>query len=130
MDTHNVLFADREFKGGYGPSFGISSSAFVVTEDGNHAIDTREDDNKTLFYQNLAYWNNEVDFNSVNNYDNGYFESIVTMGKDAVPFIIQELEKHPSELVHALEKIFPGVIEYQGYVPLKDACDAWLSILK
>lgn len=130
MEMHNVLFEDREFKGVSGPSFGISSSASVLTEDGNHVIDTKDDDNRTLFYQNLAYWNNEIDFNSVDNFDNGYFESIVTMGKDAVPYIISELEQHPSELVHALERIFPGVVEYQGYVPLRDACEAWLSILR
>lgn len=130
MNEQNILFADRELKGTSGPSFGISSSASIVTEDGSRMLDTRGDDNKTLFYQNLNYWNNEIVFSSVNNYDNGYFESIVSMGKDAVPYIIEELEKRPSELVHALEKIFPGVIEYQGYVPLKDACEAWLSILK
>ena len=52
------------------------------------------------------------------------------MGTEAVPYIIEEMKKGPTPLVHALDLIFPGVVEYDGYVSLKDACDTWLSILQ
>ena len=52
------------------------------------------------------------------------------MGVNAVPYIVEELEKGPSPLVYALDMIFPGVMKYEGFVSLKEACDKWLSILR
>lgn len=120
----------RELKA-EGASFAFGASVTVEDAHGREkAVDTRQTDNKATFVQNLHYWNKETAFHSTNNFDNSYFETIVKMGKDAVPFIIEELEKKPSQLVYALDCIFPGVVKYHGYVSLKDACDKWLSILK
>ena len=89
-----------------------------------------ETDRNAIFVQNLKYWNQETAFLSTNNVDNSYFQSIVNMGVDAVPFILDELKKGPTPLVHALDKIFPGVMKYEGYVSLNDACQRWIEILK
>ncbi len=125
-----VSLAEREHKGS--PAiFLFSSSLSAVTKDGSlEKIDSNEIDNAATFSQNLKYWNQETDFLSTNNFDNSYFQEIVNMGVEAVPFIVEELKKGPTPLVHALDKIFPDVVKYEGYVSLKDACKTWLSILQ
>lgn len=126
----STSLAERELKGS--PSvFLFSSSVSALTRDGNtEKIGTHEIDKAATFFQNLKYWNQETGFLSTNNLDNAYFQEIVNMGEDAVPFIVAELKKGPSLLVHALDMIFPGVVEYEGFVSLKDACNKWLSILQ
>lgn len=123
-------FENRELKADGQPSFDYSA---VVTLDNNNEteqIDTLDAERRLVFNQNLSYWNKETNMLSLNNYDNGYFKTIVEMGKDAVPMIYDELKQGPTPLVHALDLIFPGVVEYNGFVSLKDACDIWISILK
>lgn len=67
---------------------------------------------------------------SVSNMDNVYFREIVKMGRRAVPYIYQELQKGPTDLVYALDEIFGHPIKYAGFVPLKQTCDLWISILQ
>lgn len=131
ISENNALsFAEREMKGSPA-SFIFSSSVTGVSKDGETCIiDTADIDNLAIFSQNYKYWNQETGFLSTNNFDNSYFQEIVNMGTEAVPYILAELEKGPSPLVHALDLIFPGVIEYKGFVSLKEACDKWLSILQ
>ncbi len=125
-----VSLADRELKGSLAV-FSFSSSVSAVTKDGkSKKIDSDGIDKSAVFFQNFKYWNQETGLLSTNNLDNSYFKEIVNMGVEAVPFIIKELEKGPTPLVHALDMIFPDVVKYEGYVSLKDACDKWLSILK
>ena len=121
---------EREHKGS--PAvFGFSSSLSATTADGvAKRIDSTEFDKSATFFQNYKYWNQTTCFVSTNNTNNSYFNEIVNMGADAVPFIIEELKKGPTPLVYALDKIFPDVIHYEGFVSLKDACDKWLSILQ
>lgn len=125
-----MSLAERELKGS--PEvFQFTSSASGLTKDGDsHPIDTKDIDNAAIFIQNFRYWNQETEFLSTNNLDNSYFKEIVNMGIDAVPFIVDELKKGPTQLVHALDLIFPNVVKYEGFVSLKDACDKWLSILQ
>lgn len=120
---------EQELKDGYGPSFDYSLQATVEKDNDVKRVDTARFDNKISFEKNLAYWNNEVAYKSVNNYDNSYFSRIVEMKEDAVPFIIEELKKGPTPLVHALDLIFPGTVVYNGFVSLESACKTWLSIL-
>lgn len=125
-----MSFAERELKGSR-EVFQFTSSVSGVTKDGDtHSINTKEIDNAANFIQNLKYWNQETEFLSTNNLDNSYFKEIVNMGIDAVPYIVEELKKGPTQLVHALDLIFPDVVKYEGFVSLKDACDKWLSILQ
>ena len=107
-------------------SFGVSVSSDVKC----NQIDMQKSENLNNFKLNNRMWNDEKQFDSFNNYDSGYFDEIVKMGKDAVPYILAELEKGPSPIVHALDLIFPGKVKYNGFVPLKVACDTWISILK
>ena len=128
--VNSLSLAERELKGA--PSvFLFSSSVSAINEDGDSTkINLDEIDKSATFLQNFKYWNQETGFLSTNNLDNAYFKQIVDMGVDAVPFILKELRKGPTPLVHALDMIFPDVVKYEGFVSLKDACDKWLSILQ
>lgn len=128
----NVLlpFAERELKDGK-PSFAFSSSISLVDDNGKtQEINMEGTDKHANFVQNYKYWNQETAFLSTNNIDNSYFQSIVNMGVDAVPYILEELKKGPNPLVHALDRIFPGVMKYEGFVSLKDACERWIAVLE
>ena len=121
---------DRELKSHGEPTFSFSLQAQVIGANGITPIDTKQLDNEVLFCQNYKYWNEQVSCLSVNNFENSYFERIVEMGKDAVPFILSEMKKEPTPLVYALDRIFPDTIEYQGFVSLEEACSTWISILE
>ena len=129
-DAIACLFGNRELKPDGQPSFDYTSVVTIDNNDDTERISTSESERRLVFNQNLAYWNKETNILSINNFDNGYFKSIVEMGRDAVPLIYEELGKGPTPLVHALDLIYPGVVEYNGFVSLKDACDTWISILK
>lgn len=90
----------------------------------------KEPPSRETFLNYLNEWKKETEFSSLNNLDNHNFKSIVNMGRDAVPYILLEIEKKPSQLVHALDLIFPGVVKYNGFVSLEKTCEAWISILK
>lgn len=125
------VFPDRELKSGSEPSFNFQSETVIQDVDGKpQRVDTSMMDKRVSFEQNLKYWNAHSEMLSVNNYENSYFDKIVAMGADAVPFIIEELDKGPTALVHALDLIFPDTVEYNGCVSLNDACKTWLSILR
>ena len=83
----------------------------------------------SMFQANLSNWNHETAFMSVGNFDNKYFDEIVKMREDAVPYIYEELKKGPTLLVHALDRIYPGTVKCDGYVPLATICNIWLNIL-
>ncbi len=129
-EKSSMSLTEREHKGS--PAvFLFSSSVSAITKDGlSQKIDSKEIDKAATFIQNLKYWNQETCFISANNVDNSYFMEIVNMGSDAVPFIVEELKKGPTPVVYALDKIFPNVVRYEGFVSLKEACDKWLSILQ
>lgn len=131
METKNTIFSERELKAKGEPAFAFSSSISLVDNDGNaQKIDMHKTEQNAIFAQNFKYWNQETAFLSTNNVDNPYFQGIVNMGVDAVPFILDELKKGPTTLVYALDKIFPGVMKYEGFVSLNDACKKWIEILK
>lgn len=137
METKNTIssfklpLSERELKAKGEPAFAFSSSISLVDNDGNaQKIDMHKTEQNAIFAQNFKYWNQETAFLSTNNVDNPYFQSIVNMGVDAVPFILDELKKGPTTLVYALDKIFPGVMKYEGFVSLNDACKRWIEILK
>lgn len=84
----------------------------------------------STFKSNLESWNAVNSLHASSNLDNVYFKQIVKMGKDAVPYIYEELKKGPTDLVYVLDEIFGRPIKYNGFVSLKKSCDIWLSILK
>lgn len=130
MYSSELSISERELKAGGEPVFAFSSSISFVDNNGKtQNIDMHETDKSAIFVQNFKYWNQETAFLSTNNVDNSYFQGIVNMGVDAVPFILEELKKGSTPLVRALDRIFPGVMKYEGFVSLKDACEKWKAIL-
>lgn len=128
METTTAHLHERELKGADYPSFEFSLDVYAAN--GTETIDTKETEIRTNFFHNLKYWNNQTQFLSTNNLDNSYFRNIVEMGYDAVPLILDVIKDHPSNLVFALDKILPGVMEYdEGYISVEDLCNAWISIL-
>ena len=81
------------------------------------------------FASNFNGWVNETSYLTNDIYSNKHFDDIVSMKEDAVPFIIEELKKGPTPLVHALDCIYPGRVKYDGYVPLNIVCNIWLNLL-
>ena len=105
----------------------------VSTEFGDNDVrilDTTKSQLESEFLSNLCAWNCSTGLRSVNNYSSGYFDAIVKMKEAAVPFIYRELQKGPTPLVHALDYIYEGEVEYEGYLPLDFVCTIWLEILK
>lgn len=83
---------------------------------------------------NMYYdkWNQETMFLSSSSaiLGNRYFKHIVSMGMAAFPFIVEKLRQEPSFLVYALDRLFPGTVDYTGCNNPTDACNRWLEVLK
>lgn len=111
---------------------GAQVSASCVSSDDDHvtACPVEEGAARYEFINNVKNWRDETGILSTNNLTNTYFNNIVDMGQDAVPFILEELKKGPTQLVHALDLIYPGKVSYRGAVSLKKACDAWMKVLQ
>ena len=109
----------------------VSILAFSETRDYGKTkmLDTTEATKDLIFYSNFESWNTQTNMLSDNNLDNDYFEAIVAMGVDAVPFIKEELKKGPTMLVYALDRIIPNTIVPQGYIPLPILCNTWMEYL-
>lgn len=58
--------------------------------------------------------------------DNEAFKGIVSMGADAVPFIIDTIDKEPSQLVWALNYIYGVKISNNPNITVKEACKLWV----
>lgn len=104
-------------------AFGLS---IIATNEGEYI---QTDSDRCTFETNLDYWNNEIRFSSSNNFDNSYFDEITNMGTKAVPFILEELKRGPTQLVYALQCIFPGKVKCKGNVSLERICEVWLKLL-
>ena len=83
------------------------------------------------FYRHYQKWDDETFFKSSLNeiFSHPDYKAIVKMGKRAVPFIVEVLERQPDYIVQALADI-------KGYKPkvetslVSDLCKKWLKILK
>ena len=58
--------------------------------------------------------------------DNDEFKGIVAMGHDVVPFIIDVIDKEPSQLVWALNFIYGVKISNNPNTTIKGACKLWV----
>ena len=92
-------------------------------------LESEKTEKKIEFHVNLNIWLGNNSLLANNNYDDSNFKEIVDMKEDAVPLILEELRKGPTPLVHALDLIYPGVVEYDGYIPLEAICCLWEDIL-
>lgn len=94
-------------------------------------IDTmKESDDRLLFDRYLEQWQNDIRFlSSVKAItEHPSFIRIVNMGGNAVPFIIEEIEHKPSNLVWALNAIFHKKIG--NGETITEACKLWIAELK
>jgi hypothetical protein len=90
----------------------------------------QESDDRMLFDRFLKEWQHDTRFVSsvkaVTSHPS--FMQIVNMGGNAVPFILKEIERQPSNLVWALNAIFHKKIGNGGTVT--EACRLWIAELK
>ena len=87
-------------------------------------------DDRTRFYKYLDEWKEDTRFlSSVSAITNHpCFQSIVEMGGNAVPFIVEEIERKPSNLVWALNRIFHKNIG--NGKSITESCRLWTKELK
>jgi hypothetical protein len=57
------------------------------------------------------------------------FKEIIAMGKDIVPFIVDEISKKPSPLVWSLNIIFNKTISNNPNTTIEQACKLWVKAL-
>lgn len=89
-----------------------------------------EPDDKELFYRYLEEWQHDTRFLSSVSAITSHpaFIRIVNMGGNAVPFIAEEIERKPSNLVWALNAIFHKKIG--SGKTITEACKLWIAELK
>jgi len=90
----------------------------------------QDTDDRTHFYSYLKEWKSDTRFLSSVAAITRHpcFQSIVEMGGNAVPFIVEEIEREPSNLVWALNAIFHKKIG-KGET-ITEACRQWIAELK
>ena len=86
---------------------------------------------RDIYRTELNAWMDESGVVSATiDFENPHFKAIVEMGEKAVPWIRDTIETNPHPVVHALDLIYPNLVEYSGFVSLEDTCDAWKMLLK
>lgn len=111
----------------------------TVTDSKTLAFVHAADDNNSLFYtdklrfvSHYEKWMRDTAFLSsvkaiVEHKD---FQSIVSMQKSAVPYILESIEQHPSNLVWALNFIYKKKISDKPDLTIPEACKLWIRELK
>jgi len=79
-----------------------------------------------------AAWVKETAFSSSVSdiIENSNFRRIVNMGEDAIPLIIEEIDKKPSTLVWALNIITGYTIDPGRRLSLSEACKVWVKLYR
>ncbi len=87
--------------------------------------------NKLRFQFLLNSWQQQTKFSSSPDsiIQNENFQSIIAMGKVAVPFIVEEISVNPSTLVWALNFIFEKKISNNPRTTIPQACKLWVNQL-
>lgn len=87
--------------------------------------------NKVRFQFLLNSWQQQTRFSSSPDLivQNENFQSIVAMGKAAIPFIVEEISANPSTLVWALNFIFEKKISDNPRTTIPQACKLWVNQL-
>ena len=93
-------------------------------------MESLKENDRVLFRQYLEQWQQGTQFlssvSAIINHPS--FLHIVNMGGNAVPYILEEIERQPSNLVWALNAIFHKKIGEGGTVT--EACRLWIAELK
>ena len=84
-----------------------------------------------LFNRLVSQWKEETMFLSSAEaiIGNPNFQAIVNMGKNAVPYIVDEIRNEPSTLVWALNIIFDRKITDRPGTTVEEACRLWVRTL-
>lgn len=87
---------------------------------------------KRKFNEHLNNWNNDTIFlSSVQDIvEHNDFKAIVAMGMKAVPFILDNIDREPSNLVWALNLIYGRKITNNPNASISDACKLWIKALR
>ncbi len=87
---------------------------------------------KINFRNHLAEWQSKTMLlSSIQRIiDQPAFKAIVAMGRSAVPFILEEIEARPSNLVWALNLIFKKKITSKPNTTIEEACKLWVKALR
>jgi hypothetical protein len=98
-------------------------------------VDDREDSlvlNKRIFHDHLEVWQMDTMFlSSISDIiEHRDFKAIVAMGKKAVPFIVEEIQREPSQLVWALNLIYNKKITDKPNTTITEACKLWVKMLR
>lgn len=101
---------------------------YISSVDDHDSAETSQLLKFKLFLEN---WENETMFLSSPRdiVENDNFKSMVSMGKSAVPFILNEISAKPSNLVWALNFIFGTKITNNPRATVEDACKLWVKKL-
>lgn len=91
---------------------------------------TEYNNGRGKFQDELYHWECDTAFSGDQDFENAHFKAIVDIGDKCIPWIHEIIDNHPDPLVHALDVMFPGVMKYEGCVPLNEVCEAWSSLLK
>lgn len=86
---------------------------------------------ETKFKKALLAWKEETYFYSSPSMitDNKNFQTIISMGNRAVPFILEELKKEPSPIVWALNFIYGKRISNNPHTSIIEASRMWIKLL-
>lgn len=87
---------------------------------------------KINFKNHLAAWESKTMFlSSISSIvEQPDFMAILAMGKRAVPFILDEIESKPSNLVWALNMIYKRKITDRPNTTITEACKLWVKALR
>lgn len=113
----------------------VSEMVNVNTSKYIQELDDREDSlvlNKRIFYDHLEVWKTDTMFLSsiADIIEHRSFLAIVAMGRKAVPFIVEEIQREPSRLVWALNMIYDKKITNKPNTTITEACKLWVRMLR
>ena len=124
------LYADVDLYSSINTVINNHETAQYIKEVNNPADIIFNDRRRFLNHYNA--WENDTKFlssiKSIIEHDD--FKAIVAMGSRAVPFILDEIDMRPSNLVWALNLIFQRKITDKQDLTVTDACKLWVKALR
>ena len=124
------LYADVDLFSNVNSVINNHETAQYIKEINNPADIFLNDKHRFLNYYN-EWCNNTKFLSSIKAViEDENFKAIVAMGQRAVPFIIDEIDIHPSNLVWALNLIFERKITDRKDITITDACKLWVKALR
>lgn len=84
--------------------------------------------NHSKFLKFVNAWREQTTFSSSPTaiIENKNFQALVNMGPTAIPFILNEIENYPSNIVWVLNKITKSKIS-NSPISIEDACKLWVN---